>query len=289
MAATCVITVLKPEFGWDRVEKQWVYDPTYKRTDLDSIWRDNLPACIRYDSDNLKSSLCNPAIHPPTAYVGLDAQRLRDQLDELEWPKDNTEFVSRFDLASQYMIGPSFGSGYHLGDGYVATAGHVLDKALTGDRLGELRVVFNWVGDVKHKKIFTDEEVWGVERVVLCDTNGPAPEATDKIGIAMWAGRWDCAVFKLRGGECGFEEIGSTKYAMEPSRFGSMVYGIGASLGTQLKVSAGGRVLRHCLVDDEGNPFSHRVDGRGTFSTDLDQFEGRYVSLFVVPHRVLTS
>ena len=210
--------------------------------------------------------------------MGPEAERLHDMIDELDWPTDGTEFVSRFDLARQYMIGPSFASGYHLGDGCVATAGHVLEEALRGDRLGELRVVFNWVGDVGCKKIFTDEEVWGIERVLLCDCHGPAPELADADGIATWSGRWDCAVFKLRGGPHGFSEIGSTKLAMSPPAFGSKVYGIGAPLGAQLKVSACAHVLRHSLVEDEGNPFSHRIDGRGTFTTDLDQFEGRYIS-----------
>ena len=274
MAATCVITVLKPDFGWTREGNHWLYDPTRKGTDLNSIWRDNLPACVRYDRGNLKSCFCDPVANPPTAYVGPEAEHLRDKIDRLEWPKDTTEFVSRFDLAGQYMIGPSFCSAYHLGDGYVATAGHVLNKTLTGNRLGELRVVFNWVGDVRCKKKFTDSEVFEIERVILCDAHGPAPNPTDAVEITRWSGRWDSAIFKLRGSPYQFSVLKSTKYATWPPAFGSPVYSIGSPLGTQLKVSTHAHVLRHSLVNDDGNPFSHRIDDCGTFTTDLDQFEG---------------
>ena len=274
MKATCVITVLKPEFGWTRVGRNWLYDPTNKGTDLDSIWRDNLPACVRHDRNNVRSCFCDHVTNPTTAFVGPENEYVRDKIDQLEWPRDTTEFVSRFDLAGQYMIGPSFCSAYHLGDGNVATAGHVLDKALTEDRLGELRVVFNWVGDVKCKNTFTDPEVFEVERVIMCDSHGPAPDPTDSLDITMWSSRWDSAIFKLRGSSHQLDGLKSTKYAMRPPAFGSLVYNIGSPLGTQLKVSACGHVLRHCLAHDDFNPFSHRIGGCGTFTTDLDQFEG---------------
>ena len=274
MRATCVITKLEPEFGWTRVAKDWVYDPTGKMTDLDSIWRDNLSASVRHDRSTLRSCFCDRVANPATAYIGPEAEHLREKIGELEWPIDTTEFVSRFDVAGQYMIGPSFCSAYHLGEGYVATAGHVLDKALTEDRLGELSVVFNWVGDVKYKKIFTDSEVFEIERVILCDSHGPAPDPTDVLEITMWSIRWDSAIFKLRGSPNQLSGLQSTRYSTRPPAFGSLVYNIGSPLGTQLKVSACGHVLRHCLAHDDFNPFSHRIGGCGTFTTDLDQFEG---------------
>ena len=199
---------------------------------------------------------------------------MREKIERLEWPDDGTEFVGRFEAAGQYMIGPGFSSAYHLSEGYVGTAGHVLDRALTGNRLGELRAVFKWIGDVRHKRTFTDSEVFGIERVMLCDGQGPVPDPTDALGITSWAGRWDSAVFKLRGSRRQFSTLWSTKYTARPPAFGSLVYSIGSPLGTQLKVSARAHVLRHSLADDDGNPFSHRVDGFGTFTTDLDQFEG---------------
>ena len=274
MGATCVITVLKAEFGWSNVRDHWVYDPTGKRTDLDSIWRDNLPACVQHDRDNLKGCFCDPVANPATAYIGPEAEHLQERMNRLEWPKDTTEFVGRFEPASQYMIGPSFFSAYHLGDGYVGTAGHVLDRALTSDRLGELRVVFNWVGDVKSKKTFTDSEVFEIERVILRDAHGPAPNPTDAREITTWSGKWDSAIFKLRANPDQLSELESTKYATRPPAFGSSVYSVGSPLGTQLKVSGRAHVLRHSLADDDGNPFSHRINRCGTFTTDLDQFEG---------------
>ena len=272
--ATCVITVLKAEFGWTSVGDHWVYDTAGKRTDLDSIWRDNLPTCVQHDRDNLRSCFCDPVANPITAYVGQDAEHIREKINKLEWPKYATEFVSRFEPAGQYMIGPSFCSAYHLGEGYLATAGHVLDKALIGNRLGELRVVFNWVGDVDSKRTFTDSEVFEIESVILCDAHGPAPNPTDAREITTWSGKWDSAIFKLRGNQDQLSELESTKYATRPPAFGSSVYSVGSPLGTQLKVSGHARVLRHSLADDDGDPFSHRIAGCGTFATDLDQFEG---------------
>ena len=272
--ATCVITVLKPEFGWTRVGKDWLYDPTCKRTDLNSIWQDNLPMCVRHDRNNLRGCFCDRVANPATAYVGPEAEYVREKIDQLEWPRETTQFISRFDMAGQYMVGPSFSSAYHLGEGYVATAGHVLDKALTEDRLGELRVVFNWVGDVKRKKIFTDSEVFDIERVILCDSHGPAPDPTDALEITAWSSRWDSAIFKLRGSPNQLSGLRSTRYSTRPPAFGSLIYSIGSPLGTQLKVSACAHVLRHSLAIDDANPFSHRIAGSGTFTTNLDQFEG---------------
>ena len=268
------MTVLKAEFGWTKVGDHWVYDPTGKRTDLDSIWRDNLPACVRYDKDNLKSCFCDPVANPDMAYVGPEAEHLRDKIDELEWPKDTTEFISRFEPAGQYMIGPSFCSAYHLGEGYVATAGHVLDAALTENQLGELRVVFNWVGNVKQRKTLPDSEIFEIERVILCDTHGPAPNPTNIGEITTWSSKWDSAIFKLRGSPDQLSELESTRYATRPPAFGSPVYSIASPLGTQLKVSGRAHILRHSLAYDDRDPFSHRINRCGTFTTDLDQFEG---------------
>ena len=211
--------------------------------------------------------------------MGPEAGHLGEMVDQLEWPDDGTEFVSRFEPAGQYMIGPSFASAYHLGGGYIGTAGHVLDEALSENRLEELRVVFNWVGDVERKKIFTDTEVFEIERVVLCDSHGLAPDPTDAHEIMKWSSKWDCAILKLRGSVLRFSELGCARYAMRPPAFGSEVYGVGSPLGTQLKVSACGHILRHSLKDDDGNPFSQRVAGCGTFTTDLDQFEGHTLIL----------
>lgn len=281
--ATCVITVLKPEFGWTQVGNIWLYDPTHKQTDLNSVWNNNLPECIQHDKDALKDCFCDPVTNPATAHAGSEAGTLLDTISALEWPSDTTEFVSRFRASGQYMVGPRFCSAYHIGDGYVGTAGHVLDKALTGNQLGKLRVIFNWVGDVGGKKAFTESEVFEIERVVLCDTHGPAPSPTDATEISTWSRRWDSAVFKLVGSPKQLSDMMSAKYAARPPEFGNPVYSIGSPLGTQLKVSGSAHVLRHSLLGDDENPLSHQIPGCGTFTTDLDQFEGSAALLNFVP------
>ena len=275
MKATCVITVLKPEFGWTPVGSNWIYDSTLKETDLDSIWGNNLADCVRHDKDSLKNCFCNSVTNPSTAYVGPEAEALSDKIDALEWPRDTTEFFSHFAPAGQYMIGPKFCSAYHIGDGYMGTAGHCLHKALIDGQLGTLRVVFNWVGEVVSKKTFTESEIFKIERILLCDTHGPAPSPTDPIETASWSKRWDSAILKLKGTPYQLSLLKTARLSTKPSNFGNPVYNIGTPLGTQVKVSARGHVLRHSLADDGGDPFSHDIAGYGTYTTDLDQFEGK--------------
>ena len=274
MKATCIITVLKAEFGWTYVGKDWYYDPRNKKRDLNSIWRESLPKCVQHDENHLKGCFCNPATNPDTAYIGTEAEYLLDKMNELEWPKDTTDFVSRFEPAGQYMIGPRFCSAYHLGDGYVGTAGHVLDQGLVDDQLDEIRVVFNWVGNVACKNVFTESEIFKIEKAVFCDTHGPAPPRADPVGLSAWSSRWDSAIFKLVGTPYQFSQLKCTKYSTRPPAFGSPVYSIGSPFGTQLKVSANAHVLRHSLISGDKNPFSHQITGSGTYTTDLDQFEG---------------
>ncbi len=258
----------------------WEYDPTYTNTDLGSIWRSNFADCVQHDKHSLKNCFCNSTTNPATAYVGPKAGTLSDKMDTLEWPMDTTELGRRFATASQYMIGPKFSSAYHLGDGYVGTAGHCLDEELVDSNLGELRIVFNWVGDVVRKKTFTESEVFGIDRVVLCDTHGPGPSPTDPRETAAWSRRWDSAILKLTGSPKSFSQLRSVNYATRPPEFGTPIYNIGCPLGTQLKVSASAHVLRHSLVGDNNNPFFHRITGYGIFTTDLDQFEGNADFIF---------
>ena len=270
-----MITILRPEFGWTQIGNVWSYDPTHRKTDLKSIWQGNLASCVQHDKASLRDCFCNSTTHPTTAYVGPEAIALPDNIDALEWPSNKTELVSRFAPASQYMIGPKFCSAYHLGDGYVGTAGHCFD---TDGQLGELRVVFNWVGDVASKKTFTESEVFKIERVVLCDTHGPAPTPTELVATAPWSRRWDSAILRLKGTPYQFSHLKSAKYATKPPEFGTSVYNIGCPLGTQLKTSASAHILRHSLLDDDNSPFSQLIAGYGTFTTDLDQFEGNAAS-----------
>lgn len=258
----------------------WVYDPSRKQTDLNSIWRNNLADCVQYDKDSLGHCFCNSFTSPATAYVGSEAETLSDKMDALEWPSGTTEFVSRFAPAGQYIIGPKFCSAYHLGHGYVGTAGHCLDKALLDSQLEELRVVFNWLDDVVSKKTFSESQVFNIERVVLCDTHGLAPAPTDPVETARWARRWDSAILKLRGTPNQLSLLKKARLSTKPPSFGSPVYNIGSPLGTQLKVSGRGHVLRHSLVGNDGDPFSHVIAGYGTYTTDMDQFEGKSIKSF---------
>lgn len=253
---------------------KWVYDPTHKETDLYSIWRNNLSDSVHHDKEFLENSFCNPITNPTTAYVGPETEALTAKIESLEWPRDTTDFVSRFALAGQYMIGPLFCSAYHLGDGYVGTAGHCLENAILDGRLCELRVVFNYVGNVARKKTFTDSEVFNIEKVVICDTSGPGSSTSDTLGVGRWLRRWDSAILKLVGTPEHFSRLASANYAPRAPEFGSPVYNTGCALGTQLKVSGSAHVLRHCLTGEDENPFSHLLPGYGAFSTDLDQFKG---------------
>lgn len=273
--ATCVITILKPEFGWTQGRNVWTYDPTHREIDLQSIWQSNIADCVQHDKSTLRNCFCNNTTHPTTAYVGPEADDLPDKIDALEWPIDTTELVSRFAPAGQYMIGPKFCSAYHLGDGYVGTVGHCFDK---NSHLDELRVIFNWVGDVLGKKTFTESEVFEIERVVLCDTHGPAPSPTEVEATAPWSRRWDSAILRLKSTPYQVSHLKSAKDATEPPQLGTSVYNIGCPLGTQLKISAGAHVMRHSLLGDDDNPLSQLIAGYGTLTTDLDQFEGNAAS-----------
>ena len=250
-----------------------MYDPSLRRTDLSSIWRDHLAKCLQHDRDSLKRCFCNHPTNPTTAYTGPEAPSLSNDIDALEWPSDATELISRFPPSGQYMIGPKFCSAYHLGNGYMGTAGHCLDEGLTNNQLRELRVVFNWVGSVA-SKTSTKPEVFEIEKVLLCDTHGPTLSPSNPTATASWSRRWDSAIFKLRGTTTQLSSLPTTTYSTRPPEFGCPVYSVGCPLGTQLKVSTSAHVLRHCLVDEDDDPFSHLIAGYGTMTTDLDQFEG---------------
>ena len=92
------------------------------------------------------------------------------KIQKLTWPPGGHQspgsvstFESRFDLSKQYFAGEEFGTGYHLGNGYVGTAGHCVVKELLDHKLHTLKVVFGWNGDVDGK-VFSRAEVFDVER-----------------------------------------------------------------------------------------------------------------------------
>ena len=76
-----------------------------------------------------------------------------------------TSFVSRFPLANEYIAGSEWCSGYHLGNGLVATAGHCLKSHLSNHTLSALKVVFGWSGDVRGKR-FHSWQIFDIDRWV---------------------------------------------------------------------------------------------------------------------------
>ena len=94
-----------------------------------------------------------------------------EQVDDLDWPADGTgcpnspmtRLVTRFPPSSQRFVGDLYASGYHLGDGYVDTAGHCLHEAILSCGLHDLGVIFNWAGDIVTKRTFTTSEVFEIE------------------------------------------------------------------------------------------------------------------------------
>ena len=94
---------------------------------------------------------------------------VKEAIDDLVWPADGsdsrgmTEFVSRFPLENQYVAGRQYSSGYHIGNGYVGTAGHCLVSQLLTNKLHEVKVVFGWSGDVREKR-FTSSEIFDIDR-----------------------------------------------------------------------------------------------------------------------------
>ena len=79
---------------------------------------------------------------------------------------------------------------------------------------------------------------------------------------------------KLKGHPEQFQSVENVELASLPPQFGRAVHNIGCPLGTPLKVSPNGHILRHATFNGDPTPFSHTIGPQGTFSTDLDQFPG---------------
>ena len=88
--------------------------------------------------------------------------------------------------------------------------------------------------------------------------------------------RWDTAIFKLKGKASDFATLGVVSVDSAPPAFGSPVYNIGAPIGTPFKLSPRAHVLRHSLFDGKLDPFNHGISGYGTYTSDLDQFSGKW-------------
>ncbi len=105
------------------------------------------------------------------------------------------------------------------------------------------------------------------------ESHGLAPRSEDGEGVARWASEWDFAIFKLKGSPAQFSSLQKVDVAAEPPHVGTPVYNIGTPLGTQLKVSPRGQILRYSTDDGSTSPSSAESES-GTYTTDLDQFGG---------------
>lgn len=172
MHATCLITSLNASYGWIEVEGgNWIYDPTGPNArllpTLGAHFDRNISSCVKHDRRNIIDTLLlnhNPSLH----ITNGDA---KDALERMTWPADGadpggiTSFISRFPLEAESIAGSDWASGYHLGNGTVATAGHCLLPQLLKNESQTLKVVFGWSGDVKGKR-FAANQVFDIEKWV---------------------------------------------------------------------------------------------------------------------------
>ena len=160
-----MITTLDPKYGWiETGEGGWTYNPN--QTNLATHFDSNLSACVDEDRQRIAD-----AIAPIPDATTKVQKELKDALEEMSWPADGrdargmTSFTSRFPLSNEYIAGSEWCSGYHLGNGLVATAGHCLINHLSVRTLPTLKVVFGWFGDVRGKR-FQASEVFDIDKWV---------------------------------------------------------------------------------------------------------------------------
>ena len=167
--ATCLITILDANYGWINTEEgEWIYDPEASTvrlpTDLDACFNHSLGPCIEEDRRNTIDALTTSSDDPVT----LDDD-VKYALDRMLWPADGkdtrgkTQLIGRFPFTEEYIAGPVWSSGYHLGNGFVVTAGHSLISYLKQNTLSNLKVVFGWYGDVRGKR-FKVSEIFSIDK-----------------------------------------------------------------------------------------------------------------------------
>ncbi|KAL6718174.1 hypothetical protein ACLMJK_004262 [Lecanora helva] len=280
LKATCLITSLYAEYGWTETSNgDWVYDPdgpeVHSRSTLDAHFQHNIGPCTTQDQRNIMNEL----LHNLDPASSITDEGARKALEAMEWPADGTDlrgstsFRCRFPLSNQYIAGATWCSGYHLGNGLVATAGHCVQPYLSSNSIATLKIVFGWSGEVRRKR-FRAEQIFGIEKVLLCNAPTEYNSASHLNAIADWVHRWDTAVIRLKGVPGQFCNLAKVELAVQPPKFGSNVYNAGCPLGTPLRISPNGHVLHHALFNGDNDPFSHAITAQGTYSTDLDQFPG---------------
>ena len=166
--ATCLITTLDARYGWISTQDgQWIYDPgalnTRLRPTLASHFNQKVGICINHDRKTLLNTI------QPNATPSEPTNDIKEALELLSWPADSYDsrgpspFASRFPLEHQYIAGPGWCSGYHIGAGIVGTAGHCLITQLLKNEIRTLKVVFGWSGDVRGKE-FTASQIFDIEK-----------------------------------------------------------------------------------------------------------------------------
>ncbi|KAI9675314.1 MAG: hypothetical protein M1817_001217 [Caeruleum heppii] len=284
--AVCVITTVSPNNGWHE-ELGPAGAPTGR-------WQFNpLPANFASHQERLNNAFGTNVRDNKAAVDGAFVNNAADPtknvdvttataIQSLSWPNDAMPIPIRSRFAADQQLCPSdsTGSAYHLGNGLVGTAGHCIEPfiaPISGTRgLNDLRVVFGWSGNVRGKW-FDKWQICPIERVLLCENPGPQRNSRIPIEMAqlpLWSRRWDTAIIKITLDATQLARYTTCQLHDRPASFGHPVYNIGAALGGPLKVSAGAHVLRHAANFNNNAPLSHEIDPYGTFSTDLDQFEG---------------
>ena len=169
--ATCLITTLDASYGWFEVaEGEWIYDPTAStvnpRPTLGAHFESNLFPCVEQD----RSRLLNALISNPESSANVKDDGVIECLKTLDWPavspgpKSRSTFLSRFPLKDQYIAGLEWFSGYYLGGGLVATAGHCLKKHLQAKTLSSLQVVFGWYGALNKRQFHCGSDIFDIEK-----------------------------------------------------------------------------------------------------------------------------
>ena len=181
--ATCLITILDSAHGWiNEGNGEWIFDPdaptVQQNPTLGAHLERNLGPCIQRDQIGIMNALTR---NQNAAFNVTDVEMKR-VLENMQWPADGsdirerTSFVSRFPLEDQYFASSDHCSGYHLGNGIVATAGHCLQRMIS-----RLHIVFGWSGNVRRKR-FKSSQVFRIEKYVIPAGKGPLLKKTLCLG-----------------------------------------------------------------------------------------------------------
>lgn len=174
MRATCLITILDKDFGWAQNGSNWVYTPGIPGSGavsatnrLSRAYEVPIGGNNFFDDQKkmIEDALTDPGDPKRNLTLTSQGQAALAKVRNLVWPltTQNPTYKTRFDLSKQYYAGSSHSTGYHIGNGYIGTAGHCVAKELLSNKLATLRVVFNWAGNLDGKS-FSPSEIFEIER-----------------------------------------------------------------------------------------------------------------------------